>query len=358
MQKFTGRDEFFMKKAIQLARKGAGKTFPNPIVGCVIVKKDRVIASGWHEKAGQNHAEISALKKAKKNATGATMYINLEPCCTHGKTPPCTKEIIKAGIKKIIIAMKDPNPKINGRGIDELKNNKIESKIGLMEKEAQEINKYFMTNIKDKRPYISIKYAMSLDGKIATKTGSSKYLTGQKAQKFTHELRKNHAAILVGINTVIKDNPHLDCRLTNGKNPIRVIIDPKGKIELNSNVLKDKNFIIITTLYKKKFDKISKIGGKILIHKKIQLKRLLKELYQRKIDSILVEGGGTTIAHFIEDGLYERIYAFIAPKIVGGKRAITAVEGKGIADINQSHKVEIIGTRKLDSDILIIAEKN
>ena len=248
--KKTMSDEIFMKKALTLAARGRGRTSPNPMVGAVIVKSGKIIASDYHKKAGGPHAEILVLKTAGKRAKGATLYVSLEPCChTDKKTPPCTRAIIRSGIKKVVAAMIDPNPKVSGMGLKELRKAGIETVSGIMEKEALKLNEAFIKHITAKEPFVILKIAQSLDGKIATAKGESRWITGEKAREYVHRLRNEVDAILVGIGTVKKDNPSLDCRIKGGRNPYRIIVDSRLDISLNAKVLKHRdNKTIIATI--------------------------------------------------------------------------------------------------------------
>ena len=294
----------FMKRALTLEARGKGRTSPNPLVGAVVVKGNRIISEGYHKKAGTPHAEILALKKAGSKAQGATLYINLEPCChTDKKTPPCTKSIIKAGIKKVVIAMIDPNPKVSGRGIKELKGAGIKTETGIMNAEAKNLNESFIKFITKKEPFVILKIAQSLDGKIATARGESQWITGKESRKYVHKLRCEVDALLVGIGTIKKDNPSLDCRIRGCRNPYRIIVDSRLQIPLNAKVLKhkDKRTIIATIPpippllkggwgdYQKKIALLKNLGVQVLKIKdkdgKVNLKALMKALTRLDITS-------------------------------------------------------------------------
>lgn len=347
-------DTFYMQKALSLAKKGLFQTSPNPCVGAIIVKNNKIIGQGYHKKAGQDHAEIAALKNCKE-PKNATLYLTLEPCCHHGKTPPCTDEIIKSGIRKVVIAMKDPNPLVNGKGIQKLKNARIKIKTGILEKEAKDLNQAYAKYIKTGLPFVTLKIAMSLDGKIATESGESKWITCLESRKYAHKLRSQSDAILTGINTILKDNPHLGVRYVKGKDPLRIILDSKLRIPLNSKVLRDKNVLLVTTnaCNKQKLLKLKKENYRIKIfNKKINLKNLLKYLGKEKITSILVEGGSEINGSFINNKLADKICCFIAPKIIGGNKAKTAIGGKGISRIQDIIKIENWRTKKIGQDLL------
>ena len=243
-------DEKYMETAFRLAKKGKGKTFPNPLVGAVIVKDNRVVGSGFHQRIGKSHAEVNALKSAGTKAKGATLYVNLEPCSHFGRTPPCVDSIIKSGIKKVICATLDPSPSVNGAGVKRLKWAGIEVKLGVLESKAKKLNEVYFKRILTGFPFVILKIVQTLDGKIATLSGNSKWISQEDSRKFVHSLRKQVDAVLVGINTVIKDNPKLTTRKVKGKNPLRIVLDSEGKIPLNSNLLKEnkdnKTVVVVT----------------------------------------------------------------------------------------------------------------
>jgi len=355
-------NKIFMQKVLELALKGKGRTSPNPMVGAVIARGKKIIAEGYHRKAGTQHAEIVALKKAGTKAKGATLYVNLEPCChTEKKTPPCTKSIIKSGIKKVVIAMADPNPKVSGRGIKELKSAGIRINVGIMQKEAKVLNEAFIKFITKKEPFVILKTAQSLDGKIATARGESKWITGEKSRKLVHRLRNEVDAVLTGIGTVRKDDPSLTCRISGGRNPYRIIVDSRLQIPLNSKVLrhKDKKTIIATTnkASTNKIKKIIKGGNKVLVikdrSKKVELKRLMKELGKLNILSVMIEGGSSVNASALSSKIIDKIMFFIAPIVIGGIDAIASVGGKSPALLNKAFRVQNIKVRKVGQDILL-----
>lgn len=306
-------DEKYMRLALELAAKGRGKTSPNPMVGAVIVKNGRIVGEGFHKKSGQPHAEIYAIKQAGKNAKGATMYVNLEPCCFFGRTPPCTDAIIKSGIKKVIIAAKDPNPLNNGRGVEILRRHKIAVKSGVLQKEAQRLNEIFEKYITTKMPFVILKMAETLDGKIATKTGDSKWITSEEARKFVHKLRSEVDAVMIGANTARTDKPRL----------------------------KQSKMKIIVRSAKKKG--------------RADLRQLLKNLGRRQITSVLCEGGGELAWSLLKEGLVDKVLFFIAPKIIGGKEAKTPVEGEGINRVKDALNFKNITIRKIGDDFLLEA---
>ncbi len=365
-------DEKYMRLALRLAIKAKGKTSPNPLVGAVIVKDNRIIGQGYHKKAGEPHAEINALNMAGRRARGATLYLSLEPCAHFGRTPPCTKRIISFGIKKVVAAMVDPNPLNCGRGVKELRKAKVKVKVGVLEKEAGKINESYIKYITTKKPFVILKTAMSLDGKIATKTGDSKWITNEKSREYVHKLRSEVDAILVGIETVLKDDPLLTVRssafrrnlakrgLGVRSQPVRIVVDSRVRIPLGARVLnQEAPTIVATTKFasKRKIEALKKKGIKVLVikerDKKVNLKELLKRLGELEITSLLVEGGGRINASFLENDLVDKVLFFIAPKIIGGEKALTPVEGEGIERIKDAIKLKNISIKRFGEDMLV-----
>ncbi len=348
----------FMKFALALAKKGTPS--PNPYVGAIIVKNGEIISKGYHKKAGMQHAEIEALKNLKnpKDARGAEMFITLEPCNHYGKTPPCTKAIIEAGIRKIIFAMKDPNPNVRGSGEEKLKKYGIHVEKGMCEAEAKKLNEVFIKYSITKLPFIVLKSAMSMDGKIATRTGDSKWITCEKSRKYVHKLRSKYDAILVGINTILKDNPLLTVGIKNKKDPIKIVLDDTLKIPLNAKVV-DSNLIIATSEnynIQQKI-KLAQKGVKIIVcgKKEVNLKVLLKKLGKINITSILVEGGSEVQGSFFDEKLVDKVVLFYAPKIIGGRKAKIAIGGKGIKNIPSAIKLINGNMKKLGDDFVFEA---
>lgn len=353
----------YMLRAVELAKKGRGNVSPNPLVGAVIVKNNRIIGEGFHEKYGENHAEVNAFKNATEDVTGADMYVTLEPCSHYGHTPPCARAIIEHKIKRVYVGLKDPNPKVSGKGIQMLRDAGIEVIEDYCEKECRNNNQIFLKYITTGLPYVVMKYAMTLDGKICTYTGDSKWVTNEVSRNNVQQLRNDLKAIMVGINTVLKDDPQLTCRLTNGINPIRIIADSKLIIPDNAKVLNtnDKSKCMIATTCKadsQKIDKLKSQGIDIIIcnekNNSIDLKDLMKKLGKLKIDSILLEGGGTLNYSMLSDGFIDYVKAYIAPKILGGKDSLTPVEGKGFELMSEAIKLNEISIEKFQNDICIL----
>ncbi|MTI66067.1 MAG: bifunctional diaminohydroxyphosphoribosylaminopyrimidine deaminase/5-amino-6-(5-phosphoribosylamino)uracil reductase RibD [Firmicutes bacterium] len=353
----------YMKRAIELSKLGKGYTNPNPLVGAVIVRDGKIIAEGYHKYFGGDHAEINAFKNTKDDLKGAEMYVTLEPCSHYGKTPPCALEIVKKGISKVYIGMKDPNPKVSGKGIKILRDNNILVTSGILESEVKKINEVFIKYIKTKLPFIVLKTAMTLDGKIATKTGDSKWISNELSREYTHKLRHKLSGILVGIKTVLKDNPRLTTRLKEGgKDPERIILDSNLRIPLDSKVLNinSKAKTIIATTKNVDTKKIKALEQKQAIviktpskDGKVDLKYLIKKLGDMDIDSILIEGGSTVNYSALNEGIVDKVISFISPKIIGGVEAKTPVGGRGKDLIVDAFKLKNIEIERFNEDIMI-----
>lgn len=360
---FLSYDEKYMKLAMQLAGNAIGRTSPNPLVGAVIVKDNRVVGCGWHRKAGTPHAEVHALNQAGELAQGADVYVTLEPCAHYGKTPPCAKALVEAKVKNVYGGLLDVNPKVAGKGFKILEDAGIHVEYGFLQDELRKQNEVFFKWIEHKKPFVVLKAAMTLDGKIATATGQSKWITNETSRAYGYKLRDIYDGIMVGINTVIEDNPMLTARVDGGKNPIRIVVDSSLKIDINANVVQDKSAkTIIATTDKADKDKILKLQAQdvdvIVVDKdendKVDIEKLLDILGQQNICSILVEGGATLSGSFVAKKLVDKVYFFIAPKIVGGKEAKTPVAGTGILNLQEALALKDIQVEKLDEDILII----
>lgn len=347
----------YLEMAIKLAEKGKGNVSPNPLVGCLIIKRGRIVGRGYHKKAGDHHAEVNALKEAGKKAKDSILYCTLEPCSHWGKTPPCTEQIVQSGVREIVIGNRDPNPKVNG--FEELKGRGIKSRIGILDEECAKLNEIYFKWMKTKRPFVIVKAAMSLDGKIATKSGDSKYISGKEARKVVHELRAELDAVMVGSNTVKKDDPELTVRLTGGENPIKIIIDSKLKINEKAKIVKKEpnKLIIITskTANKKKVKALQLKGVRFiqttLNRGKIDLKEAMKELGKHDITSIMIEGGAVLNAEAIRAGIVDKILFFISPKMIGQGPA--AVGDLGITQVDNSIQLKNIDFKKIGKDILV-----
>ena len=356
-------NEKYMELALTLALKGKGTVSPNPMVGAVIVKDGRIIGEGYHQRYGEGHAEVNAFKNASEDVKGATMYVTLEPCSHYGKTPPCAEKIVEKKIKKVVIGILDPNPLVSGRGVKILQDAGIEVESGILNDKCIKINEIFMKYIVKKEPFVVMKSAMSLDGKIATAAGESKWITGEKSRRNVHVLRKELSAIMVGVETVIKDNPELTCRIENGINPIRIVVDSTLRIPIDSKIIKtaDKVKTIIATTKKAEKNTIEILedyGVQIIIadtnkEGRVDLKDLMKKLGEAKIDSILLEGGAKLNFSALEEGIVDKVQIYIAPKIIGGENAKGPVGGLGIDKLEQAFKLKEITYKTVGEDILI-----
>ena len=349
----------YMKRCLTLAKKASGRTAPNPMVGAVILDKNlNFVSEGYHQKYGEAHAEVNAINAAKEkniDITNGTIIVSLEPCSHYGKTPPCADLIIKSGLKRLVIGCIDPNIKVAGNGIKKCKSAGIEVITGILEDECKKINEIFFKNQTQKLPFITIKTATTLDGKIATKTGSSKWITGPKSRNFVQQLRNNHDAILTSSNTIIADNPSLTCRLKNGKNPIRIIIDSKLKTSPSAKVYQNDGTrtIIATTLENNaKYPKNVEIITIKAKNNHVDLKTLLPKLYEMGINSILVEAGGELNGSFIKENLADKLIHFSAPKILGDTNSKSFVSGFNISDINDCRLLTPSVTKCFGTDIM------
>ena len=336
-------DELYMRQALALACLAEGDTSPNPMVGAVIVNADgEVVGEGYHHKAGQPHAEINALKEAKKLARGGTIYVTLEPCSHFGRTGPCCEAIIAAGLKRVVAAVEDPNPKVAGNGFKRLRDAGIEVTVGVCAEEARLLNEKFFHWIVTGRPFVSMKYAMTLDGKIATRTGDSKWITGEDARAYGHYLRKAHDCILVGKNTVLADDPELTTRLIEGRNPLRIVLDSNCEIPMTAKIFDGEAETLLVT-------------GTCLSGAKQAKAEALQALPKVEVLQLPAVNGKLPVVHgdFLEAGLVDRIYAFIAPKLIGGKEALTPVGGKGFALMEDCYVLKETETLPLGADILL-----
>lgn len=353
---------YYMQRAIDLAELGRGRTSPNPMVGCVIVKGNRIIGEGYHEEAGKPHAEVNALNNLLESPEGSTIYINLEPCVHHGKTPPCVPKIIEAKPYEVVIAMQDPNPLVCGKGISALREAGIRVIVGILEETARKQNEVFLKYITTQKPFVIAKWAMTLDGKIATENRESKYITSGESLKLVHSLRSEVDCILVGGNTALIDNPYLTPKLVSKKSnkpTIRIILDKKTGLPENLNVFKYKELAetwIVTTVKGRKYSYAEKVIY-LPPHKgKISLASLLEKLGEMQLTSILIEGGGETLASAFSEGVVDKTYTFVAPTIIGGKHSLTPVEGSGIAkNIAEGIKLRFEKVIPTGRDILIVA---
>lgn len=358
------QDATFMARALELARRGLGRTSPNPAVGAVIVRDGRVVGEGYHQKAGTPHAEIHALRAAGEKARGATLYVTLEPCCHYGRTPPCTGAIIAAGVNRVVAAMADPNPRVAGGGFRALRQAGIEVETGLLADEARRLNEAFIKYITTGRPWVTLKMALTLDGKIATRTGAARWITGPAARQKAHELRDTHDAVLVGIGTVLADDPELTTRLPDGRgrDAIRVILDSHLRLPLNARVVNLRSeapTLVVTTAAAPAAarESLAARGAEVLVlpeeDGRVAWQPLLAELARRQVTSILVEGGAGVNATALAAGVVDKVVAFIAPKIFGGKEAPSPVGGRGVADPEAAWRLEKLEVERCGEDIML-----
>lgn len=357
-------DEYYMRRALELAALGRGYTNPNPMVGAVIVKEGRIIGEGYHERYGGLHAERNALKNCTESPEGATVYVTLEPCCHHGKTPPCTDALIEAGIGKAVVGMLDVNPIVAGKGVKILEDHGIEVATGVLEEECRRLNRVFIKYITEKLPYVVMKYGMTADGKIATVTGESKWITGHSSRENVHRTRHSLMGIMVGIGTVLADDPMLDCRLPEGgKNPARIICDSTLRTPLDSKIVKTSSEIrtIIATVsedaprikeYESRGCEVVRTTSACV---RVNLKELMRILGEKGIDSILLEGGAELNFSALESRVVDEVHTYIAPKILGGN-AKTPVGGKGIENIGDAVMLRPVCITRFDDDIFIESE--
>ena len=346
----------YMDLTIKLAEKGKGSTSPNPMVGCIIVKRGRIVGKGYHKKAGAEHAEVLALNDAGKKAINSTMYVNLEPCSHWGRTPPCTEKIVEAGVREVIIGMEDPNPLVDG--FRELKFRGLKTKIGILENDAKKLNEAYVRYMKTKRPFVIIKVAMSADGRIATKTGDSKYITSKEARTYVHQLRTEVDAVMVGLNTVLRDNPELTPRLIKGKDPMKIVVDSKLKIPKNCNLVKEPSKLIIATTGKASKNDVKKLqqkGVNVIITKTnkglVDLEDLMKQLGKHEITSVMIEGGSELNSSAIKDGVVDKILIFTAPKLIGN--GLGAIGNLGVNKIDKAIELKNPEVKKIGKDVLI-----
>ena len=360
MPETVSKESEYMRRAIALAKNGEGRTNPNPLVGAVLVKNNEIIGEGFHQKYGGLHAEREALKNCEENgnsAEGATLYVTLEPCCHFGKQPPCTQAIVEAGIRRVVVGSRDPNPLVHGKGNSFLREQGIEVTEDFLKDECDALNPIFFHYISTRTPYVALKYAMTADGKTASKTGKSKWITGEKSRLFVHQLRNRYSCILAGIGTVLSDNPLLTSRIPGGRNPVRIICDSKLRIPLDCNIVKTAKeipTIIACCQENEKKSALEKSGCEVLClpgKTGVDLKKLTKTLGERSLDSVLIEGGSEIHYSALEAGIVQHIYAFTAPKIFGGK-AKTPVGGEGIDFPENCFQLELERIEKIGDDIL------
>lgn len=364
---FMQKKEEYMRRALELARKGEGHTSPNPMVGCVVVKDGRIISEGYHEKYGEFHAERNALTRCTEDTAGADLYVTLEPCCHQGKTPPCTDIIIEKKIARVFVGSMDSNPLVAGKGVQILRDHGIYVETGILDAECRKLNEVFYHYIATKTPFVVMKYAMTLDGKIACATGDSKWVTGEIARTQVHRMRGRYRGIMVGIGTVLADDPMLNCRVEGGVDPVRIICDSNLHIPTESQIVKTASDIetivacsqeALESERKQEKNRRLKEAGIQIIGTEgahgVNLVELMKMLGGQNIDSILLEGGGTLNASALEDGIVNKVYAYIAGKLIGGMDARSPVEGMGIDRMADAITLQNMEIEKLGDDFCIV----
>ncbi len=359
----TEQDVYFMRHAMALAARGTGWVNPNPLVGAVIVRDGRIIAEGWHERYGGLHAERNAFKNCREDAAGATMYVTLEPCCHYGKTPPCTEAVIEHGIARVVVGLTDPNPLVAGKGIGLLREAGIEVEVGVCDEELRFQNRVFLKYIQKRMPWVVMKSAMTLDGKIAAYTGDSQWVTGEPARMKVQEMRCVYMGIMVGSGTVAADNPMLNCRLEGDvRQPVRIVVDSSARIAVDSRLVATAGsyrtiVAHIASADSEKLKRLSACGVETLLcgesEGHVDCMDMLLRLGKMGIDSILLEGGGQLNETFLRNGLIDEVYAFVAPKLVGGKEAKTPVEGKGFERMSEAVELKRVEVETIGKDILI-----
>jgi len=354
-------DEHWMKRVLRLAEKGKGRTSPNPMVGAVLVKNGKVVGEGYHVKAGADHAEIIALRKAGEVAKGATLYLNLEPCIHYGRTPPCAPAVIEAKVKRVVIGMEDPNPLVRGRGLKSLKSAGLDVEVGILEKECRRLNEAFCKYILKKEPFVILKVSATLDGKIATREGDSKWISGETSRHFVHRMRDQVDGVVVGIGTVLKDDPQLTARIKKGRDPYRIILDSQLRIPEDARVIGNSPLkaIIATTelAARDKIERLEKKGVRILIldskQGRVDLKNCLSKLGEMEMTTLLVEGGNQVNGSFLDEGLIDKILLFLSPKLIGDREALGIFGGSGKATLKEAIPMNELRVRRIGEDILI-----
>ena len=359
-------DEQFMKRALELARRGQGRVSPNPLVGAVIVKDGQIIAEGYHLRYGEAHAEINAINAAKELLAGTTLYVTLEPCHHHGKTPPCVESVIASQFGRVVVGMEDPNPLVSGKSIAALKAHGIKTTVGVMEAACRELNETFIRYMETGLPFVTIKFAQTLDGRIATSTGHSQWISGEKSRRFAHRLRSLHDAVLVGSGTVLKDDPELTVRHVKGRNPLRIVLDPSLEIPLDAKILGNQDqartlIVMRPDASPEKCGELKNRGVELLSFGNktdalFNLTALFAYLGKKKLSSILVEGGSGIITSVLREGLADRVVAIIAPKIVG--EGLSTVGDLGITDMNRALGLTLRKICRSGPDIILDGRTN
>jgi diaminohydroxyphosphoribosylaminopyrimidine deaminase / 5-amino-6-(5-phosphoribosylamino)uracil reductase len=357
-------DVKWMRRALDLAAHARGRTSPNPMVGAVLVKSGEVVGEGFHAYAGSDHAEVAALREAEEAAMGATLYVGLEPCCHQGRTPPCVERIVGAGIRRVVAACEDPNPAVSGKGIEALRAAGLQVDVGVLTEEAAQLNEAFFTHIRTGRPFVILKAAASLDGKIATRTGESRWITGEAARHRVHQLRNEVDAVLVGIGTVLRDDPSLTTRLgiTDQRDPARVIVDNLARLPLRAKVVNRAStaptlLAVSQTAPRARLEALEREGIQVIVvdgsPRRVSLGHLMEALGKLGFLSVMIEGGAEINASAFREGVVDKALLFLAPILIGGKSAPTAVGGQGIESLGQATRLRDLRIERFDDDILL-----
>ncbi len=357
-------EQDYMRRAIELAKQGEGWTSPNPLVGAVVVKNGRMIGEGYHARYGEYHAERNALMACMEPTEGADLYVTLEPCCHYGKQPPCVEAIVQAGIRRVFVGSDDPNPLVAGKGIRYLRERGIEVRTHVLKEECDRLNLVFFHYIQTRTPYVVMKYAMTMDGKIAAYTGASKWVTGEEARANVQRERHRYRGIMVGVGTVLADDPMLSCRMSGGRNSVRIVCDTHLRTPVDSQLVRTAKeiptILAVCETDRNRYQPYEEAGCEILtlseVEGHVDLKTLMKKLGEEQIDSILLEGGGTLNWAALKNGIVQEVHTYVAPKLFGGAEAKTPVEGQGVADPAEAVHLKVKEIRKLGDDLLIESE--
>lgn len=364
MVRVAEADQIWMRRALDLAARARGRTSPNPMVGAVLVKDGQLIGEGFHAYAGSDHAEVTALCDAGPAARGATLYVSLEPCCHSGRTPPCVDQILQAGIRRVVAACEDPNPAVSGKGIAALRTAGLSVDVGILAEEAERLNEAFFTHVRTGRPFVTLKVAASLDGKIAIRTGESRWITGESARRRVHQLRNEMDAVLVGIGTVLRDDPLLTTRLgiADQRDPIRVIVDNLARLPLRAKVVNRAStaptiLAVSQMAPRTKLEALEREGVQVVVvessPRRVSLERLMEALGKRGILSLMIEGGAEINASALREGIVDKVLVFLAPILIGGKSTPTAVGGDGIESLTLAVRLRDVRIERFDGDILV-----
>ncbi len=360
--KESPEDKEFMKKALNLARRGGGYVNPNPQVGAVVIREGEVVGKGYHEKFGAPHAEVRALEDAGAQAKGGVMYVTLEPCVHYGKTPPCTEAIMESGLNRLHVAIEDPNPKVSGKGIEKLRKAGVDVSLGLLKEEAEKLNEIYLHYVRTGRPFVLLKLAMTMDGKIATRSGDSRWISSEPARKLVHELRARYSGVGVGVNTVLSDDPRLNVRKASGPDGARFVFDPEGRTPPDSRILELSSpapTIVVTRSDLSECSLSPLEGSDVEVwrvagqEEKIDIEAFLEKMGDRGYDSLLVEGGGQLAWGFLSEGLVDKVQFFYSPRIVGGEKAVPAVGGSGVEKVDQGIEIGDTTVTRIGDDVTI-----